>query len=101
MIFIPDQIHYRNLVSEMNQSVWATETARKLAKTCFSYCFHQHLLRGQAGREGYSARMMLAHRQKFLTEQISEELLTEWKNIEKQKCMSLATTLAELASWLF
>ena len=75
----------------MTRAERATATARKLAKTCFSYCFHQHLLRGQAGWVGYSDRMMLVHPQKFPTYQISKELLTEWKNIEKQKCMSLAT----------
>ena len=36
-------------------------------------------------------RMMLVHGQKLLNEQFPKELLTEWKNIEKQKCMSLAT----------
>ena len=35
--------------------------------------------------------MVLVHTQKFLTEQMSKELLTEQKNIEQQKCMSLAT----------
>ena len=77
MIFIPDQIHHPNLISKMTGAERVTGTARKLAKTCFSYCFHQHLLRGQAGREGYSVRMMLGHTQKFPTDQISKELLTE------------------------
>ena len=36
--------------------------------------------------------MMLAHRQKLRFEQMLKKLLTEKKNVEKQKCMSSATT---------
>ena len=70
-------------------------------KVAFLITFFQPLPQLRPEQNLQHVRMMLARRQKFLTEQISKELLTEWKNIEKQKCMNLATTLAELASWLF
>ena len=77
------------------------ESDQKLKKFLFLITFFQPLPHLRPERSLQHVRMMLAHTQKFLTYQISKELLTEWKNIEKQKCTSLATNSAKLASWLF
>ena len=74
----------------MAYQYWPLESSQKLKKFLFVITFFQPLPQLRPEQNLQHVRMMLAHRQKFLTEQISKELLTEWKNIEKQKCMSLA-----------
>ena len=75
----------------MAYQYWPLESSQKLKKFLFVITFFQPLPQLRPEQNLQHVRMMLAHRQKFLTEQNSKELLTEWKNIEKQKCMSLAT----------
>ena len=74
----------------MAYQYWQLQCGQKLKKFLFVITFFQPLPQLRPEQNLQHVRMMLAHRQKFLTEQISKELLTEWKNIEKQKCMSLA-----------
>ena len=85
-------------LSKMAYRYCALESGQKLEKFLFLITFFQPLPQLSPERSLQHVRMMLAHTQKFLTDQISKELLTEWKNIEKQKCASLATSSAEPAS---
>ena len=72
----------------------------ELARTRFYDHFFQHPSQTRPGWEGQGARIMDAHRQGLYPYQILRKLLTEWKNIKKQKCTVMASSSAKLAYWV-